>query len=144
MRNPRLKIVVTGSDGEAQFQIFHKGKVVGNSSAPYISKDAAQGDAEILAAQLQEAMMQAAPPPELTASLKKAKEKKPRKVKLEIKMIGKTIHTESNIPDVLKHLELAVTLISYTSIRVAGDNIDRLKKAMETIENVRKDLSEIE
>ena len=137
MRNPRLKIVVTGSDGEAQFQIFHKGKVVGNSSAPYISKDAAQGDAEILAAQLQEAMMQSAPPPELTASLKKAKEKKPRKVKV------REYPDAKKHKDVCDYINLAVMSIQSITIGEAGDNFERLQRAIETIQNVNKDLSEI-
>ena len=137
MRKPRFNIipVYNAGSGKHGFEIHRKDHERFVSPVDYISEEAALADAELKKVELQEAMMQAAPPPELTASLKKAKEKKPRK--------AKPAKPTTMFPEACAFLEKAVTLIGAVSIKDAGEHIERLNKAMETIDNVRQDLSVI-
>lgn len=140
MKKPRLSIEVSGiesPDGKMyQYRIIHKGKAYFIGPPDFVSDAEACEAAELKKIELQEAMMKAAPPPELTAALKKAKEKKPRK--------AKPTKPTTMFPEACALLEKAVTLIGAVSIKDAGEHIERLNKAMETIDNVRRDLSEIE
>ena len=137
MRKPRLSIEVTGTLGAADYRwkITHNGKQLAESETTYATADLADEAAEYAKVKLQEAMMQSAQPPELTASLKKAKEKKPRK--------ARAAKPQAMFPEACAFLEKAVTLIGAVSIKDAGEHIERLNKAMETIDNVRQDLSVI-
>lgn len=139
MRKPRLSIEVTGTLGAADYRwkITHNGKQLAESEPIYATADLADEAAEYAKVKLQEAMMATstagnpASPPAVNFKVRK-----PRKVKDNI--------ASTKFPEACAFLEKAVTLIGAVSIKEAGEHIERLNKAMETIENVRKDLSEIE
>ena len=141
MRKPRIKINIfkIESDGKYGFNLEREGKILHDGMRDYMNEEAAECDAEAKKIELQEAMMAtgtagspASPP------VANFKVRKPRKVK------AKKDDGIGKYPEACGHLYDAVDAIQSITIGEAGENFERLNKAMETIENVRKDLSEIE
>jgi hypothetical protein len=141
MKKPKLKVEINPFEDGFKWAITHKGLTVEQGPGKYTSEEQAATDAEARKVELQEEMMaeamSAMQSVALGSPVANFKVKKPRKARAAKPAVSK-------FPEACAFLDKAVNLIGSISIKEAGENFERLSKAMETITNVKADLEGIE